>query len=121
MEKDSIQDALPDIIIPVVDRPAWTGEQKMMYAILENSLFAYSRICKLRNVRARRLREEDERWFSSNDRHWPFSFINICETLEIDPNYIRRFLPQLVTMRLTKYNSNSGRHTKVRSNYDQAA
>ena len=31
-------------------------------------------------------------WIASNDRGWFFSYENICETLEINPEYLRRGL-----------------------------
>lgn len=29
-------------------------------------------------------------WVTSTDRGWPFSFENICEALDMDPNEVRR-------------------------------
>jgi hypothetical protein len=41
---------------------------------------------------ATRLFREAENWILDNDREWLFSFINICQTLAIDPQYLRKGL-----------------------------
>ena len=32
-------------------------------------------------------------WFTSNDYTWPFSFLNVCQLLELDPEAVREELP----------------------------
>jgi hypothetical protein len=39
-------------------------------------------------ARARR-RAEVELWFQSDDVGWPFSFVNVCEALDLDPGNVR--------------------------------
>lgn len=39
-------------------------------------------------ARARR-RAEVEFWLESNDVAWPFSFVNVCEALDLDPADVR--------------------------------
>jgi hypothetical protein len=41
---------------------------------------------------ARRLFENAEEWIFENNREWPFSFVNVCEAMEIDPSYLRKGL-----------------------------
>jgi hypothetical protein len=36
--------------------------------------------------------DEAEEWVTSEDRSWLFSFENICDTLEINAEYVRRGL-----------------------------
>jgi hypothetical protein len=36
--------------------------------------------------------EESREWVTSSDRTWLFSFENICDTLEISAEYVRRGL-----------------------------
>ena len=36
--------------------------------------------------------DEAREWVSSTDRSWLFSFENICDTLEINADYVRRGL-----------------------------
>ncbi len=42
--------------------------------------------------RGQRLYWQAYRWVMSDDRRWPFSFINICETLRLNPSAIREGL-----------------------------
>jgi hypothetical protein len=39
-----------------------------------------------------RLFTETENWILEDDREWPFSFVNICEALAIEPHYFRKGL-----------------------------
>src|SRR3954470_21612358 len=32
-------------------------------------------------------------WFTSNDYTWPFSFLNVCQLLDLDPEAVRDELP----------------------------
>jgi hypothetical protein len=32
-------------------------------------------------------------WFRSNDYTWPFSFVNVCKLLDLDPEAVREDLP----------------------------
>jgi hypothetical protein len=32
-------------------------------------------------------------WFRSNDYTWPFSFLNVCQLLDLDPEAVREELP----------------------------
>jgi hypothetical protein len=42
-----------------------------------------------KGTRAARLFRDVNEWFSSDDRHWLFSFVNVCDTLGLEPTYIR--------------------------------
>lgn len=86
----------PNTILPVqyftrLQRSsAWTGEQRLMAAILEDAVA----VCGKRNApktsKARHVLRETMRWLRSNDRSWMFSFLRICETLDLDHGAIRR-------------------------------
>jgi len=55
----------------------------------------------------RHLAQEAEQWLFSNDTQWPFSFINICVVLELDPICLRKRLQQWArTVRPAKYSHN---------------
>ena len=34
---------------------------------------------------------EAQEWISSEDRHWPFSFLNLCEVLDLHPRAVRDY------------------------------
>jgi len=42
----------------------------------------------------RRLAQEAEAWFLSDDASWPFSFLSICAVLGLEPGHIRREVKQ---------------------------
>jgi hypothetical protein len=42
------------------------------------------------------LLDESARWIASNDREWPYSFLNICDGLELEPDRLRSGLLRFV-------------------------
>jgi hypothetical protein len=41
------------------------------------------------NVRNRRAFREAYVWVASNERRWPFSFLNVCDMLDLSPRTLR--------------------------------
>jgi hypothetical protein len=86
----------PNTILPVqyftrLQRgSAWTGEQRLMAAILEDAVAVCAKPTAPRASKARHVLRETVRWLRSNDRTWMFSFLRICEMLDLDPGAIRR-------------------------------
>ena len=70
------------------------GVGALLSAILTDAVTCFKKHGKATNPRARRLRRETEEWFFRNEPEWPFSFVSICEALNLDPDYIRRGLQQ---------------------------
>jgi hypothetical protein len=64
-------------------------EQRLGFAVLELAVFEAQKGWARGGGRAVR---EVERWIASDDVGWPFSFRNLCETLEVDPVSLRRRL-----------------------------
>ena len=69
---------------------AWTGEQRLMAAILEDAIAICCKPNPPTTSKARTVLRESLRWVRSNDRRWIFSFLRICEMLDMDPGAIRR-------------------------------
>ena len=63
-----------------------------MFAVLLDAVECFQKYPLLHDEYANRLFRETENWILDNDREWPFSFINICEALAIDPHYLRKGL-----------------------------
>ena len=86
----------PNTILPVqyftrLQRSAaWTGEQRLMAAILEDAVAVCSKRTVPKTSKARHVLRETLRWVRSNDRSWMFSFLRICEMLDLEPTAIRR-------------------------------
>lgn len=76
-------------------RSARTPEQRLMFAILFDAVSVYCRERDPATSKERRILRETQRWITSNDRTWVFSFLRVCEALDLDASYIRRGLRDL--------------------------
>jgi len=65
-----------------------------MLAVLQDAVHTYLRYCSSETRRGRRLFAETHAWFLSRERHYLYTFENVCEHLHLDPDYIRRGLAQ---------------------------
>ena len=85
----------PAAVLPeqFYSRPAATdkvhGEVALMRAVLEDAINCFQKQPLKSGRRAQRLVGEAEEWLFRDDSHWPFSFVNICAVLGLDPEYIR--------------------------------
>ena len=75
---------------------SFTSEQKLCLAILEDAVKEYFTYAHMTHRRARHRTQACEDWFFSEDTEWPFSFINVCHYLHIDPQYFRRGLEKKI-------------------------
>jgi hypothetical protein len=67
-------------------------EKRLMLAILEDAVDCFQNNVFAQSVKGRRLFQEAEKWVVEVDRDWLFSFENVCETLELNPAYVRQGL-----------------------------
>ncbi|MGE0681979.1 MAG: hypothetical protein AB7P69_13905 [Candidatus Binatia bacterium] len=88
----------PDSLLPaqffasLKQRSQACGERRLMAAILEDAIDCFQKYLWAKDNRSRNLRLEAESWFLSDDDSWPFSFINVCHALDLEPGFIRRGL-----------------------------
>jgi len=88
----------PDALLPAQFYAAFRGgssvrgEKRLMLAVLEDALDCFQKYAISRDGHGQTLFDEANQWIASNDRGWFFSYENICETLEISPEYLRRGL-----------------------------
>jgi hypothetical protein len=68
------------------------AEKRLMLAVLEDAVGTFQKYTGATGRRAQRLFAEVEEWFASDDTDWPFTFVNICEALGLEPHYVRRGL-----------------------------
>jgi hypothetical protein len=81
---------LPQQFFPPVDGlRRISGISALLYAILEDAVACLQKKRLSTNYRARRVAVEAEEWLFTDDYHWPFSFLNICAVLGLDPAYLR--------------------------------
>jgi hypothetical protein len=67
-------------------------EKSLMLAVFEDGIRSFQENFRAESGKKRLLFEEAERWLSSDDSDWPFSFASACAHLDFDPGYIRRGL-----------------------------
>ena len=88
----------PDVLLPAQFFAAFRRagglerERLLMLAVLEDAIDCYQKFAHARDPRGEQMFEEAREWVSSTDRSWLFSFENICDTLEINAEYVRRGL-----------------------------
>jgi hypothetical protein len=70
----------------------WEPEKQLMLAVLEDAIACLQKYVFARDRQRRALFHEAEYWIQDTNRYWTFSFVNICETLGFDPDYLRQGL-----------------------------
>jgi hypothetical protein len=68
------------------------GEERLMLAVLESAVEDFQKYVLARKPRGKKLFQEAEEWFLERDSDELFSFENICDTLQLHPDYIRQGL-----------------------------
>ncbi len=74
------------------DRGRWReglGEYALVEAVLRAAIYEYQKFAGHRTRREARLFREVHQWFLADDGAWDFTFINVCQILDIEPSYIR--------------------------------
>ena len=91
-------DLAPVAVLPEqffgLSRDHGKGEVALMRAVLEDALNCFVKQFLEDDQRVRRDAKEAEAWFFSPDERWPFSFVNICIVLGLNPQYVRKGLRQ---------------------------
>jgi hypothetical protein len=103
-ERDVTAEAVlfqPDTVLPVQyfdrlrRRTEYNGERRLLIAVLEDAVDVYRKQAGLHDARSKALFRDAEMWIEDLDCTWLFSFQNICDVLDLDPEYIRRGLRAL--------------------------
>jgi len=85
----------PDVLLPNQYFAAFRrgraveGERRLMLAVLEDAVDAYRKYALARDPREQACFLEAREWFLSDDRSWLFAFENVCDVLEMNPDYLR--------------------------------
>lgn len=67
-------------------------EKSLLAAILEDAVEEYRKYTVAQDPKSKSRFDEVEEWFNHRSTEWIFSFENVCELLDLDPEYIRRRL-----------------------------
>src|SRR5215510_7077643 len=80
------------LIESVYKKTLHEGEERLMLAVLESAVEDFQKYVLARNPRGKQLFQHAEDWFLKKDSEELFSFENICETLGLHPDHIRKGL-----------------------------
>ncbi len=69
-------------------------EKRLMLAVLDDAVACFQKYVSAQTPKEKALFQESEEWFMEKESDWVFSFENICESLGLDPDYVRKGLMQ---------------------------
>ena len=78
------------------------GEKALMLAILENAIEDFQKYVLATDKKGKGLFDAAEAWILETDSPSFFSFNNICDHLELDPDYIRKGFARLKEAKRSK-------------------
>jgi len=97
------------------------AEKRLQVAVLADAVATLARAASDTTPRGRELFAEVDEWFASDVAAGPFSFMAICDSLGMEPAYVRRGLRQLQTQdgapaarKLSLRHESGSRHQIVR-------
>jgi hypothetical protein len=64
-------------------------EEALAAGVLRQAASDLRRFHESEDAIGREMHADARSWFSSNDTEWPYSFVNVCESLGIEPEEIR--------------------------------
>jgi hypothetical protein len=88
----------PDVLAPVQYMEKWRyrishePEKMLMYAVLEDAVTCFQKFAAASDTHGRTAFREAEEWLMRERSNWFFSFEQICQSLNLDPDYIREGL-----------------------------
>jgi len=71
-----------------------------MLAVLEDAIACFQKYVFARDRLGKALFHETEYWIQDTNNDWTFSFVNVCETLGFDPEYLRQGFAQWKSAKL---------------------
>jgi len=71
-------------------------EKRLMLAVLSDAVDIVMTAPGSTNVRRRMLFHETVAWIRSDDREWPYSFVNLCDGLGFEPGRLRAGLARFI-------------------------
>ncbi len=104
-EKETLDERLPglfepDTLLPIQYFEAMRkkhlleGEKRLILSVLEDAVECFMKCIDSPTNKGQRLFRDADEWINLEDKYWVFSFDNVCEMLDINPDYMRRGLRQ---------------------------
>jgi len=99
-EKETLDERLPslfepDTLLPVQYFEAMRkkhlleGEKRLILSVLEDAVECFMKCIEASTNKGQRLFREADEWINHEDKRWVFSFDNVCDMLDINPEYMR--------------------------------
>ncbi len=85
----------PEPALPIQFHDVWhrtrfiTSERALVLAVLWQAVIDLQKYRFAPRRRQQRLYMEAYRWVASEDRSWPYSFVNLCEAINLEPEPLR--------------------------------
>ena len=64
-------------------------ERELAVSVLAQAALDIEKCRAARDGQRRRIYRDAFNWVASNDRNWPYSFLNLCDTLSLSPGFLR--------------------------------
>ena len=104
-EKETLDERLPalfepDTLLPIQYFEAMRkkhlleGEKRLILSVLEDAIECFMKCIDSPTNKGQRLFRDADEWINLEDTHWVFSFDNVCDMLDINPQYMRRGLSE---------------------------
>ena len=77
-------------------------EKKLMRAVLEDAICCFQNYLLARDSRGKKVFCSALEWIFDTNNEYIFSFANICETLNLDPSYLRKGLLRSKALKLRR-------------------
>jgi hypothetical protein len=99
-EKETLDERLPGLFVPDTLLPIQyfeamrrkhllEGEKRLVLSVLEDAIECFMKCIDSSTKKGQRLFRDAEEWITLEDKKWVFSFDNVCEMLDINPEYLR--------------------------------
>ena len=88
----------PDTLLPIQYFEAMRkkhlleGEKRLVLSVLEDAVECFMKCIDSATNKGQRLFRDADEWITTVDKRWVFSFDNVCEMLDINPEYMREGL-----------------------------
>jgi len=96
----------PDTLLPIQYFEAMRkkhlleGEKRLILSVLEDAVECFMKCIDASTSKGQRLFREADEWIAHEDKRWVFSFDNVCDMLDINPEYMRMGLRKWKDKRL---------------------
>src|SRR5258708_14718316 len=102
-EKETLDERLPglfepDTLLPIQYFEAMRkkhlleGEKRLILSVLEDAIECFMKCIDSSTNKGQRLFRDADEWINLEDKRWVFSFDNVCDMLDINPEYMRNGL-----------------------------